>query len=298
LKRIHLNDVGLSSEHAIALAEILPECPVLAHLSILDNPPITELMNSRESAAQEEACALFASLMTAVRLSRTIIAIDIEVPSAESNEIVKALASQVIAYSLRNMEHSALQDLEGSESSKGMPDKDAPEILLHIVGHMDGYKENHDADEPAPDDDYLMGGNAIVKALGVCLGTADDKSRAVSRNISPSHTPGGSGAATPRVSSTAFKPACQKKPRDMSKQLLESARKIRMRLKPALIHEDRAGNDLNYRKTNHHFSLLPSPLETLKQADRIKLRPSPIPRLHPTTHDPTLRGRISRMQTP
>jgi len=259
LKRIHLNDVGLSSEHAIALAEILPECLSLAHLSILDNPPITELMNSKDGAAQEEACALFASLMTAVRVSHTIVAIDIEVPSADSNEIVKALASQVIAYTLKNMEHGALKELEGISPSKGAPKKDAPEILLHIVGHMDGYQDNHDADDPAPDDDYLMGGNAIVKALGVCLGSADDKSRAASRNISPIRTPSGSGAATPRLSTIGRKPVSDKKPRDMSKQLLESARKIRMRLKPALVREDRAGNDFNYRKTSSSlfpFSLL------------------------------------------
>ena len=255
LKRIHLNNVGLSSEHAIALAEILPECPSLAHLSILDNPPITELMNSKDSAAQEEACALFASLMTAVRVSRTIVAIDIEVPSAETNEIVKALASQVIAYTLENMEHGALEELERPPPSRGTPHKNAPEILLHIVGHMEGFEE--DADEPAPDEDYLMGGNAIVKALGVCLGTADNKSSAASRNISPSRTPCASGTATPRHGSIVLKPVAHRKPRDMSKQLLESARKIRMRLKPALIREDRAGNDFNYRKINHlHLCLL------------------------------------------
>lgn len=251
LKRIHLNDVGLTPEHAIALAEILPECPSLAHLSILDNPSITELMNSKEAAVQEEACALFASLMTAVRVSHTIIAIDVEVPSAESNEIVKALASQVVAYSLRNMEHGALKELEGPLSSKGAPDKDAPEILLHIVGHMEGYEEDHDADEPAPDEDYLLGGNAIVKALGVCLGSTDEKSRTASTNISPSRTPLESGSATPRSSAAGSKPDSHKKPRDMSKQLLASARKIRMRLKPALVREDRAGNDYNYRKINH-----------------------------------------------
>ena len=248
LKRIHLNDVGLSSEHAIALAEILPECPSLAHLSILENPPITELMHAKDSAAQEEACALFASLMTAVRVSHTIVAIDIEFPSADSNEIIKALASQVIAYTLRNMEQDALKELDATPASKGAPDKDAPEILLHIVGHMEGYRDNHDADEPAPDDDYLMGGNAIVKALGVCLGTADDKSWAASISMSPSSTPGGSGPATPRLGGIGLKSVTHKKPRDMSKQLLESARKIRMRLQPALIREDRAGNDFNYRK--------------------------------------------------
>jgi hypothetical protein len=252
------------------LAEILPECASLAHLSILDNPPITELMNSKDGPAQEEACALFASLMTAVRVSHTIIAIDIEVPSADSNEIVKALASQVIAYTLKNMEHCALKELEATPASKGGPDKDAPEILLHIVGHMEGYDEDHDEDEPAPDDDYLMGGNAIVKALGVCLSTADDKSRAASRNISPIRTPSGDGPATPKVGTTARKPVAYKKPRDVSKQLLESARKIRMRLKPALIREDRAGNDFNYGK-------LEDQIRHVMITDQPYRRPSPVP---------------------
>lgn len=248
LKRIHLNNVSLSSEHAIALAEILPECPSLAHLSILDNSPITDLIHTKDNAAQEEACALFASLMAAVRVSHTIIAIDIEVPSADSNEIVKALASQVVAYTLKNMELGALKELEGTHQSKRDPSKDAPEILLHIVGHIEGYEENYDEDESAPDDDYLMGGNAIVKALGVCLGSADDKSRAASRNISPVRAPSRSANATPRLSAIGLRPANHKKPRDVSKQLLESARKIRIRLKPALVREDRAGNDFNYRK--------------------------------------------------
>jgi hypothetical protein len=286
LKRIHLNDVGLSSEHAIALAEILPECPSLAHLSILDNSPILELMHSKDSAAQEEACALFASLMTAVRVSHTIVAIDIEVPSADSNEIVKALASQVIAYTLKNMEQDALKELDGAPASKGAPDKNASEILLHIVGHMEGYEENHDADEPAPDDDYLMGGNAIVKALGVCLGTADEKNRAVSSNMSPAHTPGGSGPATPRLGGVGLMPVTHKRPRDMSKQLLESARKIRMRLKPALIREDRAGNDFNYRK------FCSCKILCVAITDPPHHRPSPISRLNPSTNDPAFRGRI------
>ena len=68
-------------------------------------------MNSKDDSAREEACALFASLMTATRVSETIVAIEIEVPSAGSSEVVKALASQVVAYSLRNMERSTLDDL-------------------------------------------------------------------------------------------------------------------------------------------------------------------------------------------
>ena len=244
LRRIHLADCNMTSDQAIALAEILPECSSLAHISIADNPQIVQLMSSGDSAAQEEACALFASLMTAVRVSHTIVAIDIEIPSANSSEVVKALASQVVAYSLRNMEHGTLNEMEIVETSAA-PSKNTPEVLLQIVGHMEGYKENHDNDEPAPDENYMIASTGIVKALGVCLGTADIHSRNVSRNI----TPEGSGTATPQQGGAELLgPTSQKKARDMTRQLLDSARKIRLRLRPALIKEDRAGNDINYRK--------------------------------------------------
>lgn len=238
LKRIHLNDCGMSSEHAVALADILPECPVLAHISILENGPILELMHAKDSASQEEACALFVAIMTATRVSHTLVAVEIEVPSGDSNEVVKALASQVVAYTLRNLEQCTLPDVQKAIAKA--PDKDAPEILLHIVGEMEGYQEKLDVDEPAPDEDYLLGGNAIVKALGVCLGTAEE------RKVKTTD----SGRGTPMLGPQGQNRKPDHQPRDMSKQLLQSARKIRMRLKPALVHEDRAGNDMNYRKSS------------------------------------------------
>lgn len=79
LKRIHLSDVGMSPKQAIALAEVLPEGPKLAHLSVLENPQLTALANATDEAGQEEACALYASLMVAVRVSSTLICIDIDV---------------------------------------------------------------------------------------------------------------------------------------------------------------------------------------------------------------------------
>ncbi len=79
LKRVHLADVGMSPKQAIALADVLPEGPRLAHLSLLQNPQLTALANARTEADQEEACALYASLMASVRVSSTIICIDIDV---------------------------------------------------------------------------------------------------------------------------------------------------------------------------------------------------------------------------
>ncbi|EXJ54599.1 hypothetical protein A1O7_09940 [Cladophialophora yegresii CBS 114405] len=238
LKRLHLSDVGMTPEQAIAIAEILPDCPSMAHLSILDNAPLIHAMNSKEESSQEEACAFFASLMTAVRVSETIVAVEIEVPSADSSEVVKALASQVMAYTLRNMERTTLDEVGVKPDDHAGK---APEVLLQLVGDMEGYSENLDRDELAPDEDYMIASTGIVKALGVCLDRKDGNSRAQSRNISPT----ASGSSTPRG---PFRQGTVSKPRDVSLELCESARKIRRRLQPVLVKEDRAGNHDNYRR--------------------------------------------------
>ena len=246
LKRLHLSDVGITPEQVIAIAEILPDCPSMAHLSILDNAPLVHAMNSKEEGSQEEACAFFASLMTAVRVSETIVAVEIEVPFVDSSEVVKALASQVVAYSLRNMERTTLDEV--GVKPDDLVEKDAPEVLLDLVGHMESFSGAFDKDEVAPDEDYMIASTGIVKALGVCLDRKDGNSRAHSRNISPTT----SGASTPRG------PLRQRvsKPRDVSLELCESARKIRRRLQPVLVKEDRAGNHDNYRKSSRTSTLL------------------------------------------
>ncbi|CEN62619.1 hypothetical protein ASPCAL09251 [Aspergillus calidoustus] len=241
LKRIHLADVNLSSEHMIALAEILPECPSLSHLNILENPALIALASAKDPETQEEACAVYASLLAAVRVSRTIIAVDIEDPSAENNEVVKALASQIVAYCLHNLEGGALEaelseNLDPSLPRTAVP---IPDILQHIVGHGAAEEGGEEDGDPAPDEDYVIGGTGVVKALGVCLGNLDQ------------HIPGDasgppSGTTTPRHRKSRSYTA--KRPRDMSKNLLESARNIRTRIESALVREDRAGNDANYRR--------------------------------------------------
>jgi hypothetical protein len=237
----------MSSEHAIALAEILPECSNLAYLMILDNPQLTALASAKDEASQEEACALYASLMAAVRVSKSIVCVDIDVPSPDSSEIVKALAKQVVAYSLRNMEHGPVAEAYASaaaamaEPHGGEKEITVPDILLHLVGHVDGFPENHDLDPPAPDDDYIVGGTGVVKALGVCLGNRVADSRRDSRDV----TPGESGTATPKQTLPGTAGASGKA-KDMSKNLLESARKIRARLQPALVREAETGNETNY----------------------------------------------------
>ncbi|KAK5704529.1 Microtubules assembly and stabilization protein [Elasticomyces elasticus] len=250
LKRIHLADVGMSPKQAIALADCLPDGPRLAHLNVLENPMLSALASAREEAGQEEACAVYASLMAAV-------------PSADNSEVVKALAKQVVAYSLRNMEQFAIAEATGHAVPNAMAkltgphggerkvkEITVPDVLMHLVGHVEGNSGPHDYDDPAPDEDYIVGGTGVVKALQYVLG---EKAEDLRRSSVPG-TPHSTGAMTPRDgrpgSSAGFPPTEEQrgKAKAMSKNLLESARKIRQRLQPALIKEATAGDELSYRR--------------------------------------------------
>ncbi|KZF19664.1 RNI-like protein [Xylona heveae TC161] len=243
LKRLHLVDVSLTPEHAIALVEVLPENGSLAHLNILENPAITAVATAKDEVGQEEACALYASLMAATRVSKTIICIDVDVPGPETSEVVKALAKQVVAYCLLNMERGPVAEaidtssVVSHEHHENEKVSHVPEVLLQLVGHVEGYSENHDDDDAAPDNDYVLGGTGLVKALGVCLGNKSLDSP----HLQPStpSEPGSSPLAVIHGRGRA---------KNMSKNLLESARKIRVRLQPALAREARAEDDMNYKR--------------------------------------------------
>lgn len=229
LKRLHLMDVDLKPEDAIAIAEVLPDAPHVAHVNILENPEITRVANSTDEETQEEAAALYASLTLAAKLSPSLVCVDVDVPAPEMSEMVKALARQVVAYCLSNI-----------ESLKEVPELNAapktatlPHILQHLVGHEDTEPEN----TPAADNDYIVGGTGIAKALSYCLTHKAADLRRVS--ITPS------GATTPRSRIGDYEEPS--KARAMSKNLLETARTTRTRIQPALIREARGGNDLNYR---------------------------------------------------
>ncbi|KAK5124696.1 hypothetical protein LTR85_001409 [Meristemomyces frigidus] len=261
LKRVHLADVGMSPKQAIALADCLPDGPRLAHLNILENPQLTALASAKDEATQEEACALYASLMAAVRVSSTLICIDIDVPSPDNSEVVKALAKQVVAYSLRNMEQFAIAEVTGNAvpnaaaqltqahgGERHIKEITVPDVLMHLVGHVDGSSANNDSDEPAPDDDYIVGGTGVVKALQYVLG---EKANDLRRSSVPSTPIAGSMTPRDRPGSSAGLPPTEEergKAKKMSKNLLESARKIRSRLQPALVKEATAGDELAYRR--------------------------------------------------
>ncbi|KAI4720047.1 RNI-like protein [Aureobasidium sp. EXF-10727] len=251
LKRLHLIDVGLSVKQAISLAEVLPEGVSLAHLTILENPQLSALSKATDEASQEEACALYASLCAAARVSKSLVCIDVDVPGPGQSEVVKALAKQIVAYCLRNMDTTMAQSSllpaatmlskqHGVEDARQAP---VPDVLVHLVGHLDGDRpSNGSDDETAPDDDYIVGGNGIIKALEYFLGQDQLDKRNGSISLS--------GTTTPRDIGNPAQSEVKRrgKAKEVSKNLLDSARKLRNRLKPALAKEFAAGDEMNYRR--------------------------------------------------
>lgn len=227
VKRIHLSDCALSSEQVIALAEVIPEMKSIAHISFLENPELTKLADASTEETQEEASALYASLLAATRISPSLVCVDIDVPTESSGEIVKALAKQIVAYCLRNMERLPLKD-GGSGLAEalanGGKDPEYPDVIQHLVGH-DVMAPDSDDEEVAPDDDYIVGGTGVAKALACCLNNRGVASR---RNSGEFVRDFETGIPQP----TAQLPGGKAK--DVSKHLLLSARKIRHRLEPAL----------------------------------------------------------------
>jgi len=236
LRKINLVDVAMTSEQAIALAEVFPEVPKLAHINLLENPELAKLSDAKTEEAQEEACALYASLLAACRVSQSIVRVDVDIPSEKSSEIVKALAKQALAYCLRNMENSSvnvaaavsssLEETNDGRSPTGASPPPYPDVLVHLVGPADADAGSVEVDE-APDEDYVIGGTGVVKALACCLKNRGDESRRQSGEFTRGVE---SGLAT-SPPGTKLPPGRAK---DMSKHLLVSARKIRARLQPAL----------------------------------------------------------------
>ncbi|KAI0855850.1 RNI-like protein [Xylaria cubensis] len=225
LRRLHLADVSLSSEQVIALAEILPEVKSLAHINLLENPDLVRLADARTEDMQEEACALYASLLAAVRVSKTLIKIDIDDPTPESGELLKALADRVVVYTMRNLQ--GVSDIRDSSVDEPVPIPEKyPDVLRHIVGHEEDYPiVAEDDEELAPDEDYVIGGTGVAKALACVLKNKGNDSGRQSGEFTRELENGSTASPSPLPPGKA---------KDMSKHLLATARKIRARMQPAL----------------------------------------------------------------
>ncbi|EOA90475.1 uncharacterized protein SETTUDRAFT_167315 [Exserohilum turcica Et28A] len=236
LKRIHLMSVDIKPEDAIAIAEILPDCPQIAHINILENPEITRVANSTDEETQEDAAALYASLALAAKLTKSLICVDVDIPAPEQSEVIKALAKQVVAYCLHNIESMN----EVPELRTALKEVEVPGILMRLVAPGDADGKENDESSSAADNDYIVGGTGIAKALSYCLSHKDSNLRRLSASAS--------GTSTPRSRSVVpvLEEPC--KARAMSKDLLDTARNTRFRIQPALAREAKCGNDMNYRR--------------------------------------------------
>lgn len=245
VKRIHLSDCALRSEQVIALAEVIPEMDSIAHISFLQNPELTKLADANTEETQEEASALYASLLAAARLSPSLVCVDIDVPTDGSGEIVKALAKQIVAHCLRNMERLPLANgglALGEGLATAVKDPTYPDVLQHLVGHDVMQPDGPEDEEMAPDDDYIVGGTGVAKALACCLNNRGEQAGDLI-------TEAEDGVAVP----TPGLPAAKAK--DVSKHLLFSARKIRHRLDPALVRA-KAMADKNPEERASYYRLL------------------------------------------
>ncbi|KAI9665404.1 MAG: hypothetical protein M1831_001842 [Alyxoria varia] len=245
LRRIHLVDVSLTPADAIALAEVLPEVRNLTHISFQGNPQLKTLASATNATQQEDAVAYYASLMAAVRVSKVLMAVDLDVPKQDSTDVVKALAKQIVAYSLRNMDRytavdairledpaSVIPDLTHSEQDVPIPD-----VLLHLVGQSDSDTSTVDDEgRVGADQDYLIGGTGMVKALSYCLGQKASDMRRMSTNLNTD---------TAQMMESAEGKA---KAKDMSKNLLASARRMRPRLQSAMTREAANEDEMAYRR--------------------------------------------------
>lgn len=228
MKRVHLMDVSLTAADVIGIAEIVPEVRNLAHLNLLENPELAAVASAKDPASSEEACALYASLMTAVRLSKTMVCVDIEVPGKDSSEVVRALARQVVAYCLRNLELFAQGDaLRVADAAAALPDvSDAnTDIMADIVGRTDSGTNMTNLPAAAKNEDYLVGGQGWVKALSHVLNAADARD--------------GSSSPTLNLESEGGKARAK----EMSRDLLQSARHFRTRLQSVLAREEASTGD-------------------------------------------------------
>jgi hypothetical protein len=115
-------------------------------------------------------------------------------------------------------------------------------VIQHLVGHDVLLPDGPDDTEAAPDEDYVIGGTGLVKALTCCLKNRGDESQSQSEELMLDVGGGGDTTPLPKVTPG--------KAKDMSKHLLLSARKIRARLQPVITKAKAASSrDTNtYRK--------------------------------------------------
>lgn len=235
IRKIQLANTDMTADHAIALSEVLPEIPMLAHLDITDNAGLLGVaVSDGDAEPREEGAALFTALVAAVKVSKTIVRVDTDDLGAGTGEVVKALARRVLAYCLRNMEAGACEDwtvdmdLAPSPTSAHANGDDDDDDDDDLLGH----------DGPGGEDNYVVGGTGVVKALGVCLGNKPTGRRTsgsgIGRNGMLQRVETGDSMGSYVTVEDEGDCGEEGKAGEMARMLLGRARKIKERIQPAL----------------------------------------------------------------
>ena len=115
-----------------------------------------------------------------------------------------------------------------------------PDALVHLVGTKDDEITLDDNGDTAPDEDYIVGGNGLVKALQYFLSEEALDLRRGSFAASGTTTP------MERQQQVGHEIRRKGKAKEVSKELLDSARKLRARLQPALVKVFANGDEIVY----------------------------------------------------
>lgn len=242
LRKIDLSDTSMTADHAIALCEILPEVKQLAYFK-LNNNPLAQFRNSKmDDGSKEEGAALYTALVTAAKVSKSIVRIDVDEPGPSAGGVICGLAKRLLAYCLRNMEAgSSAEDwtIDTPVVSREGSQLDDTRVEA-TTNNRDLGDDNADFDIDEDgiwrdEESYVVGGTGVVKALGVCLGNKPhnyarpNEFRAGVPALQRTDTISSIGSLSDASGETG-----QEKANEMSKALLLRARRIKERIQPAL----------------------------------------------------------------
>ncbi|KAF8251889.1 RNI-like protein [Wilcoxina mikolae CBS 423.85] len=239
LRSIDLANTSMTSDQAIALCEVLPDVRQLAFFKITENPLVQSGHAGMDEGSMEEGAALYTALVAAVKVSKTLMRVDVDEPGSTAGDVIHKLSKRLLAYCLRNMETGTTEDdwavdslaisRESSEVKRSPTEDPVTDKDLEDEDRADyEYDENGVWQD---EENYVVGGTGVVKALGVCLGNKPQSARANALANFPILQRADTFSS---FGSVGDDEAGQEKANEMSKVLLTRARNIKERIQPAL----------------------------------------------------------------
>jgi hypothetical protein len=243
LRKIDLSNTSMTSDHVIALCEILPEIKQLSFVKVTGNPLIQLDQTKMSEGSMEEGAAVYTALVAAVKVSKTLVRVDIDEPGPDAGDVIHILSKRLLAYCLRNMESGASDEdwavataavsRESSEQKRSALDFSASIGDLEDEEHNASYEYDEDG-KWQDEENYVVGGTGVVKALGVCLGNKPQSARNNNNNVLSTFSSLSRTETISSIASFGDGSEGQEKANEMSKALLTRARNIKARIQPAL----------------------------------------------------------------